>query len=428
MRQLELSNILMTVFPETGIFGGTDTEWYQHPRACERWKELFHLVRGLEPEKRYGTKIWPSIWITVPREPWEEACRIYGENEDEEDLLHDEDAKVNWECDHPHETDWLRARFEIDSGVLLFGLSPKELVLSINFEEGTFSGTNDLDEAPVRESFDRFTAWVTGSLSQELARLFRDPDAYHQWLDDTLPNRERFGKLKRSDLWQATDNQEHFLRDELTADEVREFTEAAPQLTETRLVPELTLNDYLRYCEVCYDGAGYKLPEKTPREKYRIHADGRHGGLLDLEPDSAEAFGQWLKKGHGGYHPWEIARGGNTTHISLSVWREDEGYVVSLGGSASSRAAETIRMALALHKHNVPFTLHGAEHLSRMVNGEDWIGVLPHHFGITVRYCHEYFPEEDQVNDFTSWYTIEENPAVVPFVHWYPLEKIPLRQ
>ena len=306
------------------------------------------------------------------------------------------------------------------------GLSPKEFVLSLKTEGGTFSGTNDLGDTQVRESFDRFTAWVTESLTRELTRLFEDPDAYHQWLEATRPNRERFGKLKRSDFWRATDSEEHYLRDELTPDEMRGFTEVAPQLTETRHLPEITLNDYLRYCEICYEGAGYKFPEKTPREKYLVHADGRHGGLLDLEPDSAAAFAEWLKKGYSGSHPWEIARGGNTTHVSLSVWREEERCILSLGGSASSRATETIRMALALYRQNVPFTLHGAEHLARMANGEDWIGVLPRTFGISPRYCEEFFPEEDRIYDFTSWFTVEENPGVERFVKWYPLEGIEL--
>jgi len=76
----------------------------------------------------------------------------------------------------------------------------------------------------------------------------------------------------------------------------------------------------------------------------------------------------------------------------------------------------------------MPFTLYDAEHLARTATGEDWVGVLPHHFGISPRYCHEFFPEEDQVHDFTSWFTVAENPGVERFVEWYPLEKIPLAQ
>ena len=425
MKQLALSNILHDVFPDAGPFGRADAEWHRHPAASERWEDLFGRVKRLKPEDHCETKVWPSIWLTVPREAWEEACRIYEDEEGEdEDLLHDEDAKVNWECDFPFESDWLRARFELDNDVFLFSLSPKEFVLSINFEEGTFSGTSNLGDTRVRENFDRFTAWLVESLTQEVARLLENPEAYHHWLENALPNRERFGKLKRSDLWQAADVEEHFLRDELTPDEVREFARIAAQLTETPGLPEITLDEYLDCCEICYEGAGYKLPGKTPREKYLARADGRHGGLLDIDPDSVAAFAQWLNDGYSGSHPWEIAAGGNTTHISLSVRREEEGYVLSLAGSASSRAAETIRMTLALDRRNVRFRLYDAEHLARMANGEDWIGVLPHGFGISPRYCHEYFPEEDQVNDFASWFTIEENPDVERFVQWYPLPNV----
>jgi hypothetical protein len=80
-------------------------------------------------------------------------------------------------------------------------------------------------------------------------------------------------------------------------------------------------------------------------------------------------------------------------------------------------------MALALHRHSVPFALYDANHLVRMASGEDWIGVLPHYFGIAPRYCEDFFPDEDQIYDFTSYFTIADSPGLGQFVQWYPVEK-----
>jgi hypothetical protein len=378
-------------------------------------------VQNLKSEDHYGTIRWPAVWLTVPRETWDEACRIY--EDEEEELFQDEDAKVNWELDFPYETDWPRARFELDNGLIRFTLEPKQFLLSINIEEGTFSGTRDLQDAEIRENFAKLTQWLTAAIRCELASLVDGPEAYHQRIESTLPNRERFGKLKREDFWRATDSEKHFLRDQLSEDEVRVFSKIASQLAETRFLPEVTVNDYLRYCEICYDGAGYELSGMTPREKYLARADGRHGGLLDIDPGSTSAFARWLGDRSFGAHPWEIVRGGSTTLISLSVQEEEHGYVLSLGGSAVSRATETIRMALALHRHDVPVVLYDANHLARMACGEDWIGVLPHYFGIAPRYCEDFFPEEDQIYDFISYFTIADNPGLERFVQWYPLER-----
>ena len=77
--------------------------------------------------------------------------------------------------------------------------------------------------------------------------------------------------------------------------------------------PEVDANRYEQF-----------VPDMNAREKYNLMADGRHDGLLDVSPeDDPEAFGRWYRERPRGGHPWEICRGGNTTHISLRRDRED---------------------------------------------------------------------------------------------------------
>ncbi len=69
--------------------------------------------------------------------------------------------------------------------------------------------------------------------------------------------------------------------------------------------------------------------EKDPvRANNRVAAefpnDERKGVVLEIDPDSPKEFMDWLDgkipyDKHGGDHPWEIKRGGNTTHIDLYV-------------------------------------------------------------------------------------------------------------
>lgn len=153
-------------------------------------------------------------------------------------------------------------------------------------------------------------------------------------------------------------------------------------------------------------------------------ADGRDCGLREVNLDSDEEFQNWYQnEGHCGGHPWEICRGGNSTHISLYVHRDEYEWMLILAGSSRVRAVETIHMALALHKHNIPFNLRDAEALYRMATGADYIGIVPEY--ITPRYCQSLFPKEDRIIDFMNLFE-EDEAEVSKKTFWYPLDKIEL--
>ena len=62
------------------------------------------------------------------------------------------------------------------------------------------------------------------------------------------------------------------------------------------------------------------------KELYLKHADGRDEGLRDIDENSPEAFRQWLKNRNQSGHPWEVFPGGNSTHVSLFVCKNENGF------------------------------------------------------------------------------------------------------
>ena len=91
----------------------------------------------------------------------------------------------------------------------------------------------------------------------------------------------------------------------------------------------MTSNEFFEYCRVAYL-AGQREDDHVDanlsgREMYERYADGTDEGLLQIDGDSKEEFAAWIDGKHpkktSGSHPWEIKRGGNTTHIDLSVSR-----------------------------------------------------------------------------------------------------------
>jgi hypothetical protein len=146
--------------------------------------------------------------------------------------------------------------------------------------------------------------------------------------------------------------------------EIDTFIAIASELRAAPALRGVTLRDFLNACAVAYEGAGYGIKILNIVAQYRRMADGRDEGLLSIDLDSPTALRHWFESRPQGGHPWEIVRGGNTTHISLYlVPTEDERFRLRLAGSATTRGAEVAKMALALHHAKVSFELADVDSL-----------------------------------------------------------------
>ena len=173
-----------------------------------------------------------------------------------------------------------------------------------------------------------------------------------------------------------------------------------------------TAKKYFEYCRIAYLANPKTFQDfnfvegLSGREYYKQFADGRDGGLLSLELTNEEAFQKWYKNAawHGA-HPWEIYRGGNSTHINLSVTSDykDGNWRIVLSAFSTTRMVEACRIAIALKKANLPFTLSYKESYLKRILEEDWVGIVPEDIGI--KYANHNFPQEYDVADciYLSW-------------------------
>ncbi len=129
------------------------------------------------------------------------------------------------------------------------------------------------------------------------------------------------------------------------------------------------------------------LPAKVLYDRF---ADGRDDGLGGVDPNSSAAFDDWYKNRRPLGHPWEVCRGGNSTHISLYVTKSDKGYYLGLSGSSWSRSIETIKFYLALRKCGVAVCLYRAKEITDRLLEKDLIGIVP--MRMTPTYCDLHFP------------------------------------
>lgn len=194
----------------------------------------------------------------------------------------------------------------------------------------------------------------------------------------------------------------------------------------------MTANDFFDYCRIAYISGRRKddhVEEKlTGREMYERYADGRHEGLLDIDPQSAVEFAEWIdgkhpKKTSGG-HPWEIKRGGNTTHIDLYVSRpsyyRNEGFKVCLGGASIQRLKETICMFLGIYDAGLPITISDPEGIRKRLLALDNIGIIPSYDSL--HRANQHFGEREDVFDVMHFDDLGRyKTRIKPFINWEPL-------
>jgi hypothetical protein len=246
---------------------------------------------------------------------------------------------------------------------------------------------------------------------------------YHYFVNLNLPYRHRIGKILRQDYWFIFPEEKNAYFAEITADEIAVFEsliKRQPVDNPSYRLPIMTSGLYLDTCRLGYAANHYEGAENlSAKALYRKHADGRDDGLLDLDETSAESFSAWFSdRNRGGGHPWEVCRGGNSTHISLFVSHDDKGWWFTLAGASVGRSVETVKFFLALAEQGLPVYLTKGTEILAMLKGEDFIGIVPQ--GVFPRYCDSFFPGEKMLTFMNlPWVKIDQ---LVKAAYWYPIE------
>jgi hypothetical protein len=242
----------------------------------------------------------------------------------------------------------------------------------------------------------------------------------------------RWGRIRRRTLWSRLGPEEMTELNRLTPDVARAYTAAVesdlissrqpdqPNDKDPLFIRSLTAERYLRYCALCI--CAIWPPENRPsaREIYCGWADGRHGGLLDLSPNSARAFRGWLTGSERiGSHPFEFVRDQimllvRQRYIGPQVW-------LSLRNRKGHVSPDLVVAALALRSAGVPVCVEDARVHAVFAAGNDFVGVAdacvwnigipkwPTDAGILNTSCQAFSVSE-----------LEKFPDVLDQIEWFP--------
>ena len=120
----------------------------------------------------------------------------------------------------------------------------------------------------------------------------------------------------------------------------------------------------------------------------------------------------------------EIKRGGNTTHIDLTVLRQSqyqqEGFKIELRGESIGRMVETMRMFLAIHDANLPISIAKPESVRKRLLAQDNIGIIPSY--ASLHRANQHFSQDKGVIDVMYYDAIGRfKHRITPFIIWDPL-------
>jgi len=360
------------------------------PETNAALDDLFAEVRRISPCDSNGTRELFSLVERGSIEDYMECNDLLSEDCE----MSREEIEEMWKRDYPQEKEWFSFSFieDGDNGFRAIFLNNRVILQTMT-------------DVPTR-SYPRDASEIVQWLVEKVGECISDIKSgeYNRKIREELSPDLRFGTITRNAYWEIfpEDKEEYFSgltdadRDEFLKLMENYRKDARPD----HMIEDMTSGLFFRCCQMGYAANHYEGSDTlSPKELYRKHADGRDEGLMGIDEDSPEAFRNWYEHRESGGHPWEVCRGGNSTHVSLYVCKADTGFFFAVSGSSWGRSIETINFYLALHRAGMPVIIDDGNELANRFTGKDKIGIVPK--GIFPRYCSNYFPGE-QILDFMN--------------------------
>jgi hypothetical protein len=379
---------------------------------------LSRLYDSMRPVAVSGDDEHRHIWLNCLRGSIED----FGDYDDylkEEEVSSRKEFEELWQYEYPEPVKWYEFSVNEYNNERFFFVD-RELICR--------TAPKAKDGLWENEHIDPLISWLQEETDRCAKWLQTDEAGYNRYLNENLSYSRRTGRILRQKFWDIFPEVQQEQMEGISSDEMKILSDIVARSNDNYpLQPfkEMTAKVFFDCCKIGYTVNNYEgVENKSPVELYKAFADGRDEGLMKIDPDSPEAFSRWFdgeRQGFsGGGHPWEVCRGGNSTHISLYVQKEKTGgWTLSLKGSSIARVNETVKFAIGLYKNKIPFRLIEAQEILDMMAGADYIGIVPKE--IFPRYCHSFFPSEERIIDFMNlgW---EETDRLIKAADWYPVE------
>ena len=394
-------------------------------KSWKKIKELYEILDKIEPSGQDNEHV---LYFKLPRG----KIRDYGKYEDYlacGEVENEKEFIELWKYYYPKEEKW-------------YSMFTKHFTRGNN--EFYALGFNNKLVIQNEEIYDSNYSDDISDIMEELIIIVKEiiskmeNNSYNSYIENNLDKRLRYGTIARKDYYDLFKNiREDYLKN-LTQEEINKFEENVKwQMNlpknpnnkwklsiEIGRLEKINANEFYSYCLLGYNANKYDKHEGlTAKQAYYIYADGRDENLKYIDENSYDEFTDWLHNKVKGGHPWEVCRGGNSTHISLYVGEDENGFYLKISGKSYVRSIETIKFYNAIRDAGVPVFLCDAEELLNRVKEVDKIGVVPDD---TITMYQELSLENEKIVDFVHL-DYENEAEMSRLVDWKEIEKVYLK-
>ena len=388
---------------------------------------LFNLVKDVKPMiENNEVKL---IWIRVPRGDISDFGDYKEMLENEEVTNYDEYVDL-WKYEYPSEYEWYE--LILSEGKDFKGVFVNEYLI-VNANHNAELKQDCYDDEITIGLLKLLMKGISDSIS-----LMKNGN-YFEVVNFGVPYKYRKGLIKRKDIWAIDKKEKEATFEGLSDDAYNKFCSyiesGENEIEKIGRIKNFTAYDFFNACAIGYKACGYEGTDLPIVDQYLKHADGRDEGLtgrgygLDkgkgIDLNDSSAWDEWYNdKSRFGGHPWEVCRGGNSTHVSLCVTNYDkserEGYYFVVAGKSFGRSVETVNFYVSIKEAGYPIVIDEGEAILARFKATDYIGIVPHN--VITRYCESMFDKKyGIILDFMHVYN-EELEKFGDKIEWLPLE------
>ena len=393
------------------IFVLKDGKFIFDKKTLEAIDKVYAILEAVEP---CGEDNRRELWLKAERgniEDYDDYERL----KEEEVVENYEEFEKMWHDEYPEEISWyhLVTIERNDYRAMFLG---RELIYQSRILEAHSSYEYNVEELFV---------WMQNAVKKCIAQM--QEGIYNDDVNDNLNVRQRTGTISRKDYWDIFPERKESYLSDITDAEIKKFVSYISEQHDNKPVgsclDEMTAEKFYEFCSMGYKANKYEhLEGLTAKEQYYKMADGRDNGLSEIDGESPSEFANWLNdlQCKGG-HPWEVCRGGNSTHVGLYVHHNENGYYLAVAGKSWSRSIEAIKFYNVLRDSGTAVYLYEAKGITDRLLGQDIIGIVPEH--VIPVYCEQWF-QGMKILDFMNLpYEDEPYVKMLEKIVWLPEEK-----
>ena len=393
------------------IFVLKDGKFVFDKKTLEAIDKVYAILDAVEP---CGEDNRRELWLKAERgtiDDYDDYERL----KDEEVVENYEEFEKMWHDEYPDEISWYHlVTIERDDYRAMF--LGRELIYQSRILEAHSSYEYNVEELFV---------WMQDAVKKCIAQM--QEETYNDDVNNNLNARQRTGTISRKDYWDIFPERKDAYLSNITDAEIKKFVSYISEQHDNKPVgsylDEMTAEKFYEFCSMGYKANKYEhLEGLTAKEQYYKMADGRDNGLSEIDGESPLEFADWLNDlQRKGGHPWEVCRGGNSTHVGLYVDHNENGYYLAVAGKSWSRSIEAIKFYNVLRDSGTAVYLYEAKGITDRLLGQDIIGIVPEH--VIPVYCEQWFPRMKILDFMNLPYEDEPYEKMLEKIVWLPEEK-----